>query len=75
MTYIHYQNIGHHTVKRIGGCFAESLDEAARKLDAEDADVIQEANTGNAYAVQTWYDEDAENEIDYDFVTINLNIG
>lgn len=71
-TYALYRNRGFRTVERVGGCFAESLKEAAYKLQADDADAIRCLNTGDAFAVSTWYDEDAQDEIDYSFELINL---
>ena len=70
-TYAIYRNAGFRTVQRAGGCFAESLEEAAYKLQADDSDAIRCLNTGDAYAVSTWYDEDAEDEIAYSFELIN----
>lgn len=71
-TYAIYRNAGFRTVQRAGGCFAESLEEAAYKLQADDSDALKCLNTGEAYAVSTWYDEDAEDEIAYSFELINL---
>jgi hypothetical protein len=68
MMYQHYERTDVNRVKFKGTYSALGLDQAARRADCEDGDVlVRQDAQGTAYLVSTWWDEDAENEIEYDF--------
>jgi hypothetical protein len=57
----------------IGTYSANSIEEAARQMDAEEGDVISDIEAQKSYLVQTWFDEDAEDEFEYGFRELNPN--
>jgi hypothetical protein len=42
-------------------------------MDAEEGDVISDIEAQKSYLVQTWFDEDAEDEFEYGFRELNPN--
>ena len=73
--YLHYINKGFQQVAKDKTYEANSLEEACYMADAGDQDAILDLDTGKAYAIYAGYCEECENEIEYDFTEIDLNLG
>ena len=73
MIYQYYIRTEWDQVRLKGTYSAHSLEEAARQADADEGDVIADIEGRKAYLVQTWWDEDAENEFEYDFRELSPN--
>ena len=73
MIYQYYKRKEWDQVRFKGTYSAPSIEEAARQMDAEEGDVISDIEAQKSYLVQTWFDEDAEDEFEYSFRELKPN--
>ena len=73
MIYQYYIRTEWDQVRFKGTYSAHTIEEAAREMDADEGDVIADIEGQKAYLVQTWFDEEAEDELEYGFRELSPN--